>query len=104
MLTHTRDKLYECQSCQKKFRRKNSLHSHAYTQHGKCPSAAEIYMCGVCGKRFTLKHNLKSHMSIHTGDKPYTCQICQQKFRRKQHLQNHASSIHGTVLKLTDIL
>jgi KRAB domain-containing zinc finger protein len=73
--THTNDKPYKCDVCDKVFSQNHHLQRHIRTHNGDKP-----YKCDVCGKVFSLNHRLQIHFRTHTGDKPYKCGICGKGF------------------------
>ena len=57
MRIHTNEKPYECDVCEKRFSRADSLKSHMRIHTNEKP-----YECDVCEKRFRCSSNLKVHM------------------------------------------
>ena len=66
---------HECDICNKSFLRLWDLNKHKRTHTGEKP-----YECNVCNKRFSQSGHLAIHKRTHTGDKPYECDVCNKKF------------------------
>lgn len=66
MRTHTGQKPYACQYCDRRFSDFGSRVKHERTHTGERP-----YSCTVCHKTFSYSHVLTSHMAIHTGEKRF---------------------------------
>lgn len=93
MLTHSEEKNYGCDTCEKRFRQKCALIRHIRVVHEgiKCNSG-EPFICNLCQMRFTQKSSLRRHMkNVHTEEKvkPFVCDICQKGFTLKASLQDH---------------
>lgn len=54
------DKKFECEYCQKMFRRMDQLKGHLRTHTGERP-----FICEICNKAFNRRDILRTHMSVH---------------------------------------
>ena len=82
--THTGEKPYQCQTCQKRFIRSSSLKRHARIHTGEKP-----YHCQLCEFKTNIKSDLNRHTRTHTGEKPYLCLVCQKTFSCASGLRSH---------------
>ncbi|XP_072030135.1 uncharacterized protein [Amphiura filiformis] len=113
--SHTTDKPYPCEQCQKSFTDLTKLIEHikkdkTHPKPNNCPicdkflkSSSSIpehvishykiqpYSCTRCDKRFSAKTTLRAHMAWHDGK--YKCdecgQHCQSKYILKLHKESH---------------
>ncbi|GBM49013.1 Zinc finger protein 569, partial [Araneus ventricosus] len=58
--THTKEKPYVCEVCNKAFAERGSMVGHLRTHTKEKP-----YVCEVCGKAFTQLCKLKAHLRTH---------------------------------------
>ena len=68
--THTGEKPFKCNFCEKGFSKKDNLTGHEHTHTGEKP-----FKCKFCKKRCSLKGDLTKHEYTHTGEKPFKCKI-----------------------------
>ncbi|CAG4933248.1 unnamed protein product [Parnassius apollo] len=66
MRTHTNDKSYHCQFCDKKYKEKRSLKRHIDSCHHP-KNRSRNFICESCGKAFFSKNDVKIHLRTHTG-------------------------------------
>ncbi|XP_053433223.1 zinc finger and SCAN domain-containing protein 20 isoform X2 [Nycticebus coucang] len=82
--TNSREKLYECSECGRRFSKSSALISHQRIHTGEKP-----YECAECGKSFSKGSTLANHQRTHTGEKPYKCVDCGKCFSERSKLITH---------------
>ncbi|PAA63404.1 hypothetical protein BOX15_Mlig015862g1, partial [Macrostomum lignano] len=80
------ERVFQCDTCQKKLTRKCHLKAHISAVHMK----AKPYKCKVCGKRFGFSSALTTHYRVHTGEKPFECKVCGKRFGFSSNLSSHS--------------
>ena len=88
--SHSVQKLFQCEYCEKGFNFKSDLKRHEMSHTGKKP-----FSCQYCGKGLNSKGHLKEHEMIHTGEKPFSCQYCEKRFISKRVCKGHEMIHHG---------
>lgn len=125
------DEIFECEKCDKKYRRKDKLRRHFLTVHpgvvfecDKCsatfvdkkklkkhllfkqckPVSAKdvIFECFVCNRTFKSNAGLIRHSEVHKV-LASLCAYCEKDFKRKDLLDMHMHTEHGVELPPVDI-
>ncbi|KAK4321845.1 hypothetical protein Pmani_007382 [Petrolisthes manimaculis] len=90
MATHSRERRYKCNICNKELTTVRNLKNHITSFHHK----QRTFVCQICNKSFSKSSSLQVHMrSVHTGERPFSCNICSKNFHDLALLKIH-QAIH----------
>lgn len=78
------EKLYNCNKCERGYKRKADLVVHQRKHTNKKP-----YVCDQCEKAFFQSSHLNTHRRTHSLEKPYVCDKCEYACRTKGNLERH---------------
>ncbi|CAB3223785.1 unnamed protein product [Arctia plantaginis] len=92
MRTHTKDRPFGCDLCDKKFATKGLVHQHIRSVHDKEKS----HLCQLCSKSFFKKYHLHVHLKSHSKEKTYECPDCGKFYKTVATLKSHRET-HGDV-------
>lgn len=77
-------KQFNCETCDKQFKRKSSLRKHQYIHEGKFK-----YKCEDCDKEFIDKTKFVAHKNNHIKATPFKCEECGKGFASATYLKRH---------------
>ncbi|XP_046382752.1 zinc finger protein 585A-like [Ischnura elegans] len=82
---HSEERPFQCNLCDKSYRRKKDLAKHTDKKHGE----PKPYQCSYCPCTFRTEQVLLKHENGHTLGKPYNCAMCGVGFWSPLHLERH---------------
>lgn len=85
LLVHTREKPYNCEKCDKRYRTKAALSGHIARAH----LDVRNHICSICGRGFYDRVILENHTRTHTGERPFKCHVCDKCFSFQAALRTH---------------
>ena len=97
MNSHTNERQFECELCDKKFNTAQYVKTHKRKVHGDQEKLLK-YTCELCGMRFKYKNHLQYHQKRHPTDDnplPYSCKYCQERFVTRAEQLAHSNTVHA---------
>lgn len=119
--THSAEKPWACEFCDKSFKQKSTLKFHIENKHTQtdvrysCDQCAKMFLskssmrkhrtvhnrieelkCPICGKYQPDNHTFKMHTKAHSGVKPFRCTEleCNKYFRNTRERTLHVQRVH----------
>ncbi|MCL4140870.1 UNVERIFIED_CONTAM: hypothetical protein GTU68_063095, partial [Idotea baltica] len=80
-VSHTGEKPWECDGCDRKFAKYYSMQKHKRVKH--TPAHLQKFTCYICDKNFSVQSVLQMHLDTHATLKPFPCAVCGQTFALK---------------------
>ena len=87
-------KFFHCETCEKRFARKNDLKRHIMIVH-----IEKDYDCSQCGKTYGRKAARDRHIQV--AHRKFACSDCDKGFHRSGDLNRHTINVYMFVLYIT---
>ncbi|XP_043222189.1 zinc finger protein 358-like isoform X1 [Amphibalanus amphitrite] len=88
--THSSERQFSCDRCQKRFKFKQTRDAHVLRAHGGGSSK----VCDVCGAEFRLQYQLTVHLARHVNGRTIRCPLCPRLYELNLDLKRHLYSKH----------
>ena len=96
--THTGNKNFPCESCEKAYSSKKALYDHKKIVHSE---TKVTHACDICGKVLRDKYKLKYHMMVHSEKRNFKCSHCSVEFKGGENLRAHVLKFHKDTAVVT---
>ncbi len=88
LITVHENKTFDCDTCQKKFKTKNSLQRHKQTHNPN--SNHGLFICHKCEKCFPEVRLLRAHLETFHAENPiFECPNCKRMFKYRSSRAKH---------------
>lgn len=90
LVTHSDQRDFQCDQCDKNFKLKGSLTAHIRAVH----IAERNFICPVCGFGCKTQRQLVNHQVAHSDETPFKCKFCLASFKALHNLKSHELRMH----------
>ena len=85
-----KEQTFQCDECEKVFRKKKDLRGHKYAAH-----KVDVRICEVCCGEYKNQTALKQHLRlVHGPTQTVSCEICYKSFKNLTRLKHHHLDVH----------
>ena len=82
--------IFQCEQCQKIFKKKKDLRGHKYSAH-----KVDVRICEVCSGEYKNQTALKQHLRlVHGPTETVSCELCFKSFKNITRLKHHHLDVH----------
>lgn len=93
---------FECNNCSATFKEKSKLKKHLFLKQCSPPADKNtVFLCFVCNRNFKSNAGLIRHSEVHKA-LALVCAYCEKGFKRKDMLDMHLHTEHGVDLPPVD--
>ena len=98
MIRHKKDKTFNCNICEDRFKSKLSLIEHRIEVHNI--DHDRLFRCQIpdCEFKTAVKQSIKVHSISHRTDKPFKCDLigCDMYFKSELAIKVHQKAVHSS--------